>query len=143
MSELKRFVETWMAAVERGDVEAVVEMCAPDVELVSPDGDLKGRDQVRTMFRTWVDGFSDRHHPISNTVEQGDTIVAEFLLIGTNSGPLPAPQGGAIPPTGKSVRLPSIGIYEIKQGKLVRSRGQYNQLALMAQLGLLPAPVPA
>lgn len=140
MSQLKRFVEDWMAAVVRGDVDAVAQMCHQDVELSSPLGALKGREQVRMMFQTWVDAFSERRHTISNTVEAGNTIVAEFPLIGRHTGPLPSPQGGTIPPTGKTIDVPSIGTYEIEDGKLVRSRGYFDQLAFLSQLGLLPEP---
>jgi len=139
MSELTTFLETWMAAVERGEVDAIADMCTQDVELSSPQGDLRGRDQVRAMFRAWVDGFSERQHPISNTLEAGDSVVAEYLLIGTHTGPMPSPRG-VIPPTGKSIRVPSIAIYELRDGKLARSRGQFDQLTFLAQLGLLPEP---
>jgi len=140
MSDLKTFVETWLAAVERGDVDALVGMCAPGVELSSPQGELHGRDQVRAMFNAWVNGFSERRHPISNTVEANDVIVVEFPLIGKHTGAMTT-SGGVIPPTGKLVCLQTITIYEIQDGKLTRSRAQYDMLSFLGQLGLLPAPV--
>jgi len=50
---------------------------------------------------------------------------------------------GTIPATGKTVSLPSIGIYELRDGKLAGSRGMYDPLDVMSQLGLLGASAQA
>ncbi|TME14562.1 MAG: hypothetical protein E6I63_12490 [Chloroflexi bacterium] len=57
-------------------------------------------------------------------------------------GAVVTPQG-TIPATGKTVSLPSIGIYELRDGKLAGSRGMYDRLDVMSQLGLLGASAQA
>jgi hypothetical protein len=38
------------------------------------------------------------------------------------------------------IDLPSIGIYELRDGKLAASRGAFDRMTLLVQLGLMPAP---
>jgi predicted ester cyclase len=49
---------------------------------------------------------------------------------------------GTIRPTNKLIELPSIGIYELRDGKLAASRGVFDRMTLLVQLGLMPPPVP-
>jgi predicted ester cyclase len=74
-------------------------------------------------------------------IDAGDTVVAEFVLRGRQTGPLVAP-AGTIPPTNKMIELPSIGVYELRDGKLAASRGEFDRMTLLVQLGLMPAPIP-
>ncbi len=142
MSKGTEFVNKWLDAVNRGDLDTLVGMCQPNVELSNPDGVWRGTEGVRTMFQPLIEAISDRGAQVTNVVESGDTVVAEFVVSGRHTGPLATPQG-AVPPTGKTVRLPMIAIYELRDGKLINSRGQYDRLTLMSQLGLIGAPAPA
>jgi steroid delta-isomerase-like uncharacterized protein len=142
MSKGTEFVNQWLDAVNRGDLDTLIGMCQPAVELSNPDGSWRGAEGVRTMFRPLIDAVSERESQVTNVVESGDTVVAEFTVGGRHTGPLATPQG-AVPPTGKTVRLPMIAIYELRDGKLINSRGQYDRLTLMSQLGLIGAPAPA
>jgi steroid delta-isomerase-like uncharacterized protein len=142
MSKGTEFVNNWLDAVNRGDLDMLVGMCQPDVELSNPDGVSRGAEGVRIMFKPIVDAFSERQSQVSNIVESGDTVVAEFVFSGKHTGPLASPQG-AVPPTGKTISFPMIGIYQLRSGKLANSRGQYDRLAVVSQLGLLGAPTGA
>src|SRR5579859_5292157 len=136
------FVNRWMAAVIGGDVESLVAMCQLDVVLANPEGDFRGAEGVRAAFEPIIGATSERAVEIRNIVEEGDTVVADFVFRFRNTGPLETPQG-AIPATGKQASLPSIATYVLRDGKLAFSHGEYDRMSLLAQLGLLPAPVPA
>jgi len=138
MSKGTEFVNKWLDAVNRGDLETLVGMCQPDVELSNPDGIWRGAEGVRTMFKPLIDALSERGAQVTNIVESGDTVVAEFTVSGRHTGPLATPQG-AVPPTGTTITLPMIGIFELREAKLINSRGQYDRLAFATQLGLLGA----
>ena len=53
-----------------------------------------------------------------------------------------APTGGllGIPPTGKQVRIGGISIFRLTEGKIAEHWEQLDRLALMQQLGVIPAP---
>jgi steroid delta-isomerase-like uncharacterized protein len=139
MSKGTDFVNRWMAAVNRGDLDALVGMCHPDAVHISAEGTFRGAQGVRDLFKPIVDATSEREVHITNVVEGGDTIVVEFVFRFKNSGPLVTPQA-TMPATGKSVSLSSIGVYELRDGKLMGSRGMYDRLSLITQLGLMGAP---
>jgi predicted ester cyclase len=65
----------------------------------------------------------------------------EFIFRFKNTGAVPTPQG-TVPATGKSVTLSNVGVYELRDGKLAASRGMYDRLSLIGQLGLMPGPAP-
>ncbi len=142
MSKGTEFVNKWLDAVNRGDLDAVVGMCHPDVDLSNPDGVFRGHEGVRTLFGAIIDATSEREYEVSNIVESGDTVVAEFVFRAKNTGPFATPQA-ALPATNKTFSLPTIAIYDLRDGKLANSRGQYDRLTLMTQLGLVPAPAAA
>jgi steroid delta-isomerase-like uncharacterized protein len=142
MSKGTDFVNKWMDAVNRGDLETLVDMCHPDAVHSNPDGTFRGAQGVRDLFKPMLDATSDREVQINNVVESGDTIVVEFVFRVRHTGPFVTPQG-IVPPTGKSGSVTSIAVYELREGKLAGSRGMYDRLELMSQLGLLGAPTRA
>jgi predicted ester cyclase len=54
---------------------------------------------------------------------------------GTHSGELMG-----VPPTGKQVTVTGIDIYRVAGGKLVERWGEFDQMGMMQQLGVVPAP---
>jgi steroid delta-isomerase-like uncharacterized protein len=142
MSTGTEFVNNWMAAVNRGDLEALVDMCHPDAVHGSGGETFRGAQGVRDLFKPIIDASSEREVQINNVVESDGTVVVEFIFRFKNTGPFATPQG-ALPPTGRTVSLASIGIYELRDGKLAASRGMYDRLDVMTQLGLIGAPASA
>lgn len=139
MSKGTDFVNTWMDTVNRGDLEGLVAMCHPDAVHINPDGTFRGAQGVRDLFKPIIDASSERHVEITNVIESGDTLVVEFVFRFRNTGAMVTPQG-TIPPTGKSASLSSVGIYEVRDGKLAGSRGMYDRMSVLRQLGLMGAP---
>ena len=43
-------VEAWQNAAGRGDVEALLDLCSPDIEIVGPRGSGRGHD----LLRAWM-----------------------------------------------------------------------------------------
>jgi predicted ester cyclase len=53
------------------------------------------------------------------------------------------PDGTELPPTGKRVEVTGIELVQVRDGKIVVDNIYYDNLAVAAQLGLLPQDVPA
>lgn len=139
MSKGSEFINRWMETVNRGDIEGLVEMCQPDVELANPEGTFHGPAGVRAAFEPVIAATSQRAVEIRSLIEDGDWLAVDFVFRFKNSGPPETPQG-TTPATGRDVSLSSMGTYRLKDGKLAYSRGEYDRMGLLAQLGLLPAP---
>jgi predicted ester cyclase len=68
--------------------------------------------------------------------EKGDTVVYTWTGVGTHDGPLATP-AGQVPPTGRRGRIEGVLISTVKNGKIVREETYWNQIDLLAQLGLM------
>jgi steroid delta-isomerase-like uncharacterized protein len=139
MSKSTDFINSWMAAVNRGDVDALVDMCHQDAVHGSGRMTFRGAQGVRDLFKPIIDATSEREVLIHNVLESGESVVVEYVFRFKNTGALVTPHA-TIPPTGRQVNLASIAIYELRDGKLAGSRGIYDGLDLMTQLGLMGVP---
>ena len=89
-----------------------------------------------TYSKPWTDAFSDGRITEPVYHDAGDTVVTEFVGVGTNDGAL-----GPMPATGRSVVLPYAEIYHFDaDGKVSGGRAYFDQLGMLVQLGLAEAP---
>ena len=66
----------------------------------------------------WKTGFPDMVGKCENRIDAGDVLVEECSWTSTNTGNLVAPDGSTIPPTGESVNLKNVLIWEFEDGKV-------------------------
>jgi steroid delta-isomerase-like uncharacterized protein len=83
-----------------------------------------------SLFR----GFPDIRHTIEDMISEGDKVVYRTTLKGTHTG-----EFMGIPPTGKAVAIDDFTLLRIVEGKIVEWWYGCNLLAVMQQLGLMPA----
>jgi steroid delta-isomerase-like uncharacterized protein len=121
----------------QGDTSLVDELFAPDFveheEL--PPGIPHGIEAVKTLPTVFRNAFPDFQITIDDVIAEGEKVVARSTWSGTHRG-----EFMGIPPSGKSV---SFGVYDtirIAGGKIVEHWGQMDELSLMQQLGVIPAP---
>ncbi len=79
--------------------------------------------------------FPDGQMTIDQLIAEGDTVAMRGTYRGTQTGSLQD-----IPPTGKAVVVPAMDMYRVVAGKIVEHWGGPNQLSLLQQLGVVPAP---
>jgi hypothetical protein len=72
----------------------------------------------------------------------GLTVVSENVLAGTHTGPLRTPQG-EVPATGRRVESHGIAVQRVRAGLVESEHLYFDQLDLLAQLGVLPEPAKA
>jgi steroid delta-isomerase-like uncharacterized protein len=84
--------------------------------------------------------FPDLSFELRSAMADGrGRVVAEWLMQGTNSGPL---QPGA-PPTGGSVALPGVDLIAVEAGTIRSVQGYFDQKTFLEQLGLQVVAQPA
>ena len=91
-----------------------------------------GLRQIVTMLRT---AFPDIRYETAEMIAEGDKVVARTILRGTHTGPFMG-----MPPTGRPVVQEQIHILRFVDGKAVEHRAVRDDLGMMRQLGLIPAP---
>jgi predicted ester cyclase len=82
--------------------------------------------------------FPDLTFLVTETIASGDYVVVNWIATGTHSGPMIAPTGVAIPPTGRQGSVPGSTTNVFKDSRLVRADVYFDTATLLAQLGLMP-----
>ena len=95
-------------------------------------------DLIRARLAMELEACSDVHHTVRSFVEQGDAFCDEWTFSGTHTGPLTLPDGTQVPGTGKPVEVAGMEYCAVRDGKLIINTLYYDNLALAAQIGLLP-----
>ena len=133
---LQRAVDVYNA----GDLDGYVDLYAEDAVLTTPEGVFKGRAEIRERFARELNALSDVTFTLVSYVEQGESFADEFVFAGTHTGPLLMPDGSVLPATGRRVEIHGMEMVEVLQGKMVVDNLYYDNVGLLAQLGLFPAP---
>jgi predicted ester cyclase len=112
------------------------ELLAPNFVIYDPplgmQGDREGFRKLFTVFRT---AFPDIHMTIEEEFADGDYVIHRGYTTATHKGEF---QG--IPPTGKQVKINSIDIWHVVNGKAVENWVQLDMFGFMQQLGVVPTP---
>ncbi len=138
--EAKAVVERGMKAFNAHDMEALARDSAPEIELTAP-GDLKvkGPQAAKEFNQNFVNAFPDARVEAKHIFTQGGTVIVEGIFTGTHDGTLKTPMGD-VPATGRKVRGEFVQIVEVDRGLVKRNSLTFDQVQLMTQLGMAPAP---
>jgi steroid delta-isomerase-like uncharacterized protein len=124
-------------AINQGNMSVIDEFLIPDFieheEL--PPGIPPGREAPKTLFTRLRSAFPDLKATIEHLIAEGDEVVLHMTWTGTQKG-----EFMGIPPTGKSISINVIDILGIVEGKFVEHWGVMDSMAMMQQLGVVPAP---
>lgn len=119
----------------RKNLAAIDEFISPDhVDHTLPRGLPAGREGTRQAIHMYVKAFPDLSFTVDDMIAEGDKVVTRYTTHGTHRGPL-----GPIPPTGRRVAVSSVSIARIADGKIVEEWGLDDQVAMLQQLGVIPA----
>ncbi len=91
-------------------------------------------EEDQAALKGWHQAFSDITIVPEKLIAEGDLVAIYWIARGTNTG-----TGNGLPATGKKGELAGITIWRIVDGKIREEWSAFDQLAMMQQLGLLPA----
>lgn len=138
--EAKAVVERGLKAFNAHDLEALARDAAPDIEQTAPgDVKLKGPQAVKEFNHNFVKAFPDARSEAKHIFGQGNHVIIEGVFTGTHNGTLKTPMGD-LPATGRKVKGEFVQIFDIDRGLVKRVHLIYDQVQLMTQLGMAPAP---
>jgi steroid delta-isomerase-like uncharacterized protein len=95
---------------------------------------IVGLEANKVFNASLFQGFPDIQHSIEETIAEGDKVVYRTTLKGTHTG-----EFLGIPATGKSAKINDFTLLQIIDRQIVAWWYECNLLALMQQLGLMPA----
>ncbi|HEY3227884.1 MAG TPA: ester cyclase [Roseiflexaceae bacterium] len=123
--------EVW----NRGNVDVLEELVASDFVIHAPQAEIHGRAGAKQYLAMLREAFPDIHFTIEDQFADGDRVMTRWTARATHRG---AFQG--IPPTNKQVSLMGTDIDRIVNGKVVECWTSTDDLGLLQQLGVVPAP---
>jgi len=93
--------------------------------------DIKGREILKNLQDSYFDAFPNLTYFFSDFVAEGDKVAMRYGDTGTHQGVF-----NGIQPTGKDIKGTAIGIFRLKDGKIVESWIEGDFLGLYMQLGM-------
>jgi predicted ester cyclase len=88
----------------------------------------------------FVTAFPDIHFEVLHVLAEGDHVLIHWSGSGTHAERLATLTGETIPPTRRRVRVSGALLSEVRDGKIVREWIYWDQLSLLAQLGITDQP---
>ena len=79
-------------------------------------------------------GFPDIQWTLEEMVAENDTVAARFIMRGTHQATF-----FGVPASGKKIQVQAVNFYRFSNGKIVEERGQPDLMALLQQIGAVPA----
>ena len=134
--ENKALVRRFYEEIDKGNIEILDELVAEDYADHNPPplpGLAPGREGLKQAFKIFWDATPGYHH-IEDQIAEGDKVVTRLTSYGKHEGDLP----GA-PRTGNDMKVTSITIHRIADGKLVEKWSEKDVFSLLQQIGVIPA----
>ena len=131
--ENKALVRRFYEEIDKGNIDAMDQFVAEDyidhnpAPFVAATG-LEGLKQSFKIFQKATPGY----HIIEDQIAEGDKVVTRLTSVGKHDGDLP----GA-PRTGNDMKMTSITIHRIANGKLAEKWSEKDMIALLTQLGVM------
>lgn len=138
----KELVRRFTTATNAGDWAALDTILAEDFtrhSAATAGPPVTSRDAFVQLQQAFLVSFPDQRVEIHQLVAEGDRVAALATYHGTNTGPLPMPTG-EVPATGRTVEAPFLALFRIEDGLIRELWVEWDNLAMLGQLGLFPPP---
>src|SRR2546423_13120226 len=135
--ENKALVRRFYAEIDKGNLDAMDELVAGDYLDHNPlpfPGLAKGREGLKQAFKIFWEA-TPGHHEIEEQIAEGDKVVTRMTSYGKHEKDSP----GA-PATGNEMKMTSITIHRIANGKLVEKWAEKDMISLLTQIGMMKPP---
>lgn len=128
---MRRFVEF----INTASASLAAELIAPDAAFHVPGQaePLRGPAGYLALLGMLRGGFPDIQWTLEQMVADGDDVAARYTMRGTHRGAFMG-----VPPTGRSITVPSMAFYRFADGWVVAEFGLPDMLGLMQQIGAVP-----
>lgn len=130
----RRFIDE---VFNQGNLETVDELVSADLNEHEqlPPGFRPGREGLKDLIKALRAAFPDGKTSVEDIAIDGDKVWARNRSRGTNTGPFMG-----MPATGKIVEFEIMDLCRFDGGKIVEHWGVADNIAMMQQLGVVPAP---
>lgn len=131
----KALVRRFYEEIDKGNIGVLDEVVAEDYLDHNPPpfpGLPSGREGLKQAFKMFQQA-TPGHHQIEDQIAEDDKVVTRLTSIGKHEGDLP----GA-PRTGNDLKMTSITIHRVANGKLVEKWSEKDVMGFLQQIGAMP-----
>jgi steroid delta-isomerase-like uncharacterized protein len=138
MEDNKTIVTDFIGALfTKGDLNAVDDYLADDfINNDPPFGASADREGMRCAGAMFRGVFPDWHSDLGLLVAEGDIVVELFTASGTHTGT----EFMGVAASGRTVTLPGINIWRLRDGRITERWGRLDDLGLLRQVGVIDQP---
>jgi predicted ester cyclase len=135
--EPREVAERYFKSANNRDLKAIEQLLHPDIHVtVGTIGVEEGRQAVLESMQKQFTAFPDGRAEIRNMVAQGSTVVVEYAIRGTQSGPLQKfDKSSTQPPTNKLLENIGVDVLEVEGDQIRRVRTYYDRVPILLALG--------
>jgi steroid delta-isomerase-like uncharacterized protein len=122
--------------INTGELDRSGEFIAADMvdhEQAPGAEDLQGTELFNQYFSMIRSAFPDFEGVVEDMVAEGDKVAARVTIRGTHRG-----EFMGIPSSGNRIEVTGIDIARFADGKMVEHWGNFDDLGMMQQLGVVP-----
>jgi len=129
-NENKALVRRFYEEIDKGNISIIDELVSKDYIDHNPaPWFLPGFEGVKQSFKLFAEA-TPGYHKIEDQIAEADKVVTRLTSYGKHEGDLP----GA-PRTGNDMKMTSITIHRIADGKLAEKWSEKDMIAMLTQIG--------
>ena len=136
VEENKRIAHRIYEIINSGNVAEVDQVIARDIvdheEMPGLEG--SGVERFKQFLSIFRAAFPDLRMSAEDVIAEGDRAAVRYTMTGTHRG-----EFMGMAPTGKQITVAGIEIIRVAGGKAVEHWGVTDQMAMLQQLGAIPA----
>lgn len=129
----------WDEVINKGHLDLIDDLVSPGFVWHGPGArDVQGPAGLKQLVGSYLAAFPDLKTQIHHQVAEGDSVASRLTVQATHRGELEG-----IAPTGNPMKIDQINIIRLDRGKLVELWDMFDELAMMRQIGAVPASTDA
>jgi steroid delta-isomerase-like uncharacterized protein len=136
-----RLVRQMIDAINHRDLDALDAVVAADMvrhSAATPGFEVRSLDDFKAFLKNDFATVPDSVIEIEHLIAQGDLVAVHAIYSGTQEGAM-----GPFPASGRRVEGPFLSFLRIADGRIAEMWVEWDNLAMLRQLGHLPSPEPA
>ena len=136
----KDLVRRFTEALNAANWDALDELVTEDFtrhSQATAGPEVHSREEFIQLQESFLVTFPDQRVTIEKLVAEGDEVAALATYSGTQTGPM-----DQFPATGRSVESTILAFFRIDAGRIAELWVEWDNVAMLTQLGLFPPPAP-
>lgn len=136
----KDLVRRFTEALNAADWDALDELVTADFtrhSQATAGPQVNSREEFIHLQQSFLISVPDQRVTIQKLIAEGNEVAALAIYGGTQTGPM-----GDFPITGKSFESTFLAIFRVDAGRLAELWVEWDNVAMLTQLGLFPPPSP-